>query len=67
MLGDGATTGAAVVGRVFPVPGRVEPCLAAGVTAIVQPGGSVHDADAIATVDAAGATMVMTGVRHFRH
>ena len=39
----------------------------AGVTAFVQPGGSKNDADAVAVVDAAGATMVLTGVRHFRH
>ena len=51
----------------FPFPDAVEACLAAGVTAFVQPGGSVRDADVIAPVEAAGAAMVMTGVRHFRH
>jgi phosphoribosylaminoimidazolecarboxamide formyltransferase/IMP cyclohydrolase len=45
----------------------VEVCLAAGVGAFVQPGGSVRDADVIATADGAGATMLVTGVRHFRH
>jgi phosphoribosylaminoimidazolecarboxamide formyltransferase/IMP cyclohydrolase len=39
----------------------------AGVTAIIQPGGSVRDEDVVAAVDAAGAAMVATGVRHFRH
>ncbi len=68
MLGAGATTGASCGSDAFfPFPDAVEVCLAAGVTAFAQPGGSVHDADAIAAVDAAGATMVMTGTRHFRH
>jgi len=51
----------------FPFPDGVEHALNAGATAIVQPGGSVRDADAIALADARGATMVLTGVRHFRH
>ena len=41
--------------------------LDAGVTAIIQPGGSVRDPDVVEAVDAAGATMVFTGRRHFRH
>jgi phosphoribosylaminoimidazolecarboxamide formyltransferase/IMP cyclohydrolase len=41
--------------------------LEAGVTTIVQPGGSKRDADVIEAVDAAGAAMVFTGRRHFRH
>ena len=45
----------------------VEVCIEAGVSAFVQPGGSIHDADAIASADSAGAAMLMTGVRHFRH
>ena len=51
----------------FPFPDAVEACLSAGVSAFVQPGGSLRDAEAIAAVDAAGAAMVLTGVRHFRH
>jgi phosphoribosylaminoimidazolecarboxamide formyltransferase/IMP cyclohydrolase len=39
----------------------------AGVTAIVQPGGSVRDAEVIAAADEANVAMVVTGVRHFRH
>jgi phosphoribosylaminoimidazolecarboxamide formyltransferase/IMP cyclohydrolase len=39
----------------------------AGVTAIVQPGGSKRDDEVIAAADAAGVTMVVTGQRHFRH
>jgi phosphoribosylaminoimidazolecarboxamide formyltransferase/IMP cyclohydrolase len=51
----------------YPFPDAVEVCLEAGVTAFAQPGGSVHDADAIAAAEKAGATMLMTGRRHFRH
>jgi phosphoribosylaminoimidazolecarboxamide formyltransferase/IMP cyclohydrolase len=39
----------------------------AGVTAVIQPGGSMRDADVIAAADQAGIAMVMTGQRHFRH
>jgi phosphoribosylaminoimidazolecarboxamide formyltransferase/IMP cyclohydrolase len=51
----------------FPFPDGVEHALNAGATAIVQPGGSVRDEEAIKVADERGATMVLTGVRHFRH
>jgi phosphoribosylaminoimidazolecarboxamide formyltransferase/IMP cyclohydrolase len=51
----------------FPFPDAVEVCLAAGVGAFAQPGGSMRDAEAVAVVDAAGGTMLVTGTRHFRH
>jgi phosphoribosylaminoimidazolecarboxamide formyltransferase / IMP cyclohydrolase len=51
----------------FPFSDGPELALAAGVSAIVQPGGSVRDQDVIDAVDAAGATMVFTSRRHFRH
>jgi phosphoribosylaminoimidazolecarboxamide formyltransferase/IMP cyclohydrolase len=51
----------------YPFPDAIEVCLEAGVSAFVQPGGSMRDAEAIAAVDAAGASMLVTGVRHFRH
>ncbi|MBI3944122.1 MAG: bifunctional phosphoribosylaminoimidazolecarboxamide formyltransferase/IMP cyclohydrolase, partial [Chloroflexi bacterium] len=51
----------------FPFADGVELAVAAGVTAIVQPGGSVRDQEIIAVVDSANAAMVITGVRHFRH
>jgi phosphoribosylaminoimidazolecarboxamide formyltransferase / IMP cyclohydrolase len=51
----------------YPFPDAVEACLAAGVIAFVQPGGSVRDADVIAVAEDAGATVLITGVRHFRH
>ncbi|HEY8497456.1 MAG TPA: bifunctional phosphoribosylaminoimidazolecarboxamide formyltransferase/IMP cyclohydrolase [Limnochordales bacterium] len=51
----------------FPFPDVVETAAAAGITAIVQPGGSRRDADSIAAADAGGIAMVFTGRRHFRH
>jgi len=51
----------------FPFADGVEAAIAAGVTAIAQPGGSVRDQDSIAAADRAGVAMVMTGIRHFRH
>lgn len=51
----------------FPFPDGVEAATAAGVAAIVQPGGSVRDADCVAAADAAGIPMVFTGERHFTH
>jgi phosphoribosylaminoimidazolecarboxamide formyltransferase/IMP cyclohydrolase len=41
--------------------------LRAGATAAIQPGGSLRDAEVIAAADQAGAAMLFTGVRHFRH
>jgi phosphoribosylaminoimidazolecarboxamide formyltransferase/IMP cyclohydrolase len=51
----------------FPFPDGPQIALDAGVSAIIQPGGSVRDEEVVAAVDAAGAAMVATGVRHFRH
>jgi phosphoribosylaminoimidazolecarboxamide formyltransferase/IMP cyclohydrolase len=51
----------------FPFPDSVEEAARAGVTAIVQPGGSIRDAESLEAADAAGMAMVITGVRHFRH
>jgi phosphoribosylaminoimidazolecarboxamide formyltransferase/IMP cyclohydrolase len=68
MLGPEATVGAACASDAFfPFPDAVEVCLAAGVRAFAQPGGSVRDAETVSTVDAAGGTMLITGIRHFRH
>jgi phosphoribosylaminoimidazolecarboxamide formyltransferase/IMP cyclohydrolase len=68
LLGPDSTVGAACASDAFyPFPDAIEACLAAGVTAFAQPGGSMRDADAVATVDAAGGTMLITGTRHFRH
>jgi phosphoribosylaminoimidazolecarboxamide formyltransferase/IMP cyclohydrolase len=51
----------------FPFPDSLEVGLNAGVTAVIQPGGALRDKDVIAAADAAGITMILTGVRHFRH
>ena len=51
----------------FPFPDGVEEAAKNGATAIIQPGGSVRDADVIAAADRLGLAMVFTGVRHFRH
>ncbi|MDE0017545.1 MAG: bifunctional phosphoribosylaminoimidazolecarboxamide formyltransferase/IMP cyclohydrolase [Candidatus Poribacteria bacterium] len=51
----------------FPFPDGVEIAGEAGITAIIQPGGSVNDEPVIETADAYGMAMVLTGVRHFRH
>ncbi|BDG07151.1 bifunctional phosphoribosylaminoimidazolecarboxamide formyltransferase/IMP cyclohydrolase [Anaeromyxobacter paludicola] len=51
----------------FPFADGVEAIIAAGATAIIQPGGSMRDAEVIAAADAAGIAMVATGMRHFRH
>jgi len=51
----------------FPYPDGVEVAARAGVRAIVQPGGSVKDGEAIAAADTAGVAMVFTGERHFKH
>ena len=51
----------------FPFPDGVEETAKNGATAIIQPGGSVRDADVIAAADRLGLAMVFTGVRHFRH
>jgi len=51
----------------FPFPDSVEEAAKAGITAIVQPGGSVRDSESIALADEHGMAMVFTGTRHFRH
>jgi len=51
----------------FPFPDGLEVAVAAGATAIVQPGGSVRDEEVIAAADRLGVAMILTGVRHFRH
>ncbi len=51
----------------FPFPDCVQLAAEAGISAIVQPGGSIRDQDSINAADAAGVAMVTTGVRHFLH
>jgi len=51
----------------FPFRDGIDVVLEAGASAVIQPGGSVRDAEVIAAADERGAAMVFTGVRHFRH
>jgi len=51
----------------FPFPDGLEEGIAAGATAVIQPGGSTRDDEVIRAADAHGIAMVFTGVRHFRH
>jgi phosphoribosylaminoimidazolecarboxamide formyltransferase/IMP cyclohydrolase len=51
----------------FPFADGLEAAIEAGVSAVIQPGGSVRDKEVIAAADAAGIAMVFTGIRHFRH
>jgi phosphoribosylaminoimidazolecarboxamide formyltransferase / IMP cyclohydrolase len=65
--GERAAGSVAASDAFFPFADGPEILLAAGVAAIVQPGGSLRDGEVIAAVDAAGATMYFTGARHFFH
>ncbi len=66
---DRPTTEGSVVASdaFFPFADGLLTAAEAGATAVIQPGGSVRDAEVIAAADAAGLAMVFTGVRHFRH
>lgn len=62
------TIGSAMASEAFlPFPDALDAAIAAGATAVIQPGGAMRDADVIAAADAAGIAMVFTGMRHFRH
>jgi phosphoribosylaminoimidazolecarboxamide formyltransferase/IMP cyclohydrolase len=65
--GDRAAGSVAASDAFFPFADGLEILLAAGVTAVVQPGGSVRDEEVIAAATAAGVTMYFTGERHFFH
>jgi phosphoribosylaminoimidazolecarboxamide formyltransferase/IMP cyclohydrolase len=65
--GDRAQGAALASDAFFPFPDGVEAAIDAGVSAIVQPGGSVRDDDVIAACDRRGVPMAFTGARHFRH
>jgi phosphoribosylaminoimidazolecarboxamide formyltransferase/IMP cyclohydrolase len=67
MAGDRVKGAALASDAFFPHPDGPEHAARAGVTAIIQPGGSNRDADAITVADRHGLAMVFTGVRHFRH
>jgi phosphoribosylaminoimidazolecarboxamide formyltransferase/IMP cyclohydrolase len=61
-------TGAALASDAFfPFADGPQAAIDAGITALIQPGGSKRDAEVVGAVEAAGATMVFSGRRHFRH
>jgi len=65
--GERAKGGAGASDAFFPFPDGLLVLADAGVTAVVQPGGSVKDEEVVTAADEAGLAMVMTGERHFRH
>jgi phosphoribosylaminoimidazolecarboxamide formyltransferase/IMP cyclohydrolase len=67
-LAEPPTIGSVVASDAFfPFADGLEAAAEAGATAIIQPGGSMRDAEVIAAADARGLAMVFTGMRHFRH
>jgi phosphoribosylaminoimidazolecarboxamide formyltransferase / IMP cyclohydrolase len=65
--GDRAAGSVAASDAFFPFPDGLEVLIAAGVRAVVQPGGSVRDEEAVAVARTAGVTLYLTGTRHFFH
>jgi phosphoribosylaminoimidazolecarboxamide formyltransferase/IMP cyclohydrolase len=65
--GDRARGAAAASDAFFPFRDGLDVLAAAGVVAVVQPGGSVKDGEIVAAADEHGIAMVLTGERHFRH
>ncbi|HEX4504124.1 MAG TPA: bifunctional phosphoribosylaminoimidazolecarboxamide formyltransferase/IMP cyclohydrolase, partial [Alphaproteobacteria bacterium] len=67
-LAEPLTKGSVVASDAFfPFPDGMLAAADAGATAVIQPGGSMRDADVIAAADDRGLAMVFTGIRHFRH
>jgi phosphoribosylaminoimidazolecarboxamide formyltransferase/IMP cyclohydrolase len=67
-LAESPAKGSAVASDAFfPFADGLEAAVAAGATAVIQPGGSIRDDDVIAAADKAGIAMVFTAIRHFRH
>ncbi|MET0220895.1 MAG: bifunctional phosphoribosylaminoimidazolecarboxamide formyltransferase/IMP cyclohydrolase [Tardiphaga sp.] len=67
-LAEPMTKGSVVASDAFvPFADGMLACIEAGATAVIQPGGSVRDAEVIQAADEHGIAMVLTGVRHFRH
>ena len=65
--GDRVAGGVCASDAFFPFRDGLDTVVAAGVTAVIQPGGSVRDDEVIAAADEHGIAMVFTGERHFRH
>jgi len=67
MAGDRARGSVLASDAYFPWPDGVERAVEAGVTAMIQPGGSIRDREAIEAADHGGVAMLFTGLRHFKH
>ncbi|RHW30934.1 bifunctional phosphoribosylaminoimidazolecarboxamide formyltransferase/IMP cyclohydrolase PurH [Neobacillus notoginsengisoli] len=65
--GEKANGAAMASDAFFPMDDTVEAAVKAGITAIIQPGGSIRDEDSIKKADEYGIAMVLTGIRHFKH
>jgi phosphoribosylaminoimidazolecarboxamide formyltransferase/IMP cyclohydrolase len=65
--GDRAKGSVAASDAFFPFPDGPQVLMEAGIKAIVQPGGSIRDAEVIAAAEAGGVALYMTGTRHFAH
>ena len=65
--GEAATGAAMASDAFFPFPDSLEVAAAAGVTAVVHPGGSIRDDESVAAANRLGLSLLTTGVRHFRH
>jgi phosphoribosylaminoimidazolecarboxamide formyltransferase/IMP cyclohydrolase len=65
--GDRAAGSVAASDALFPFADGLDVLLDAGISAVVQPGGSVRDTEVIAAAEARGVTMYLTGTRHFFH
>jgi phosphoribosylaminoimidazolecarboxamide formyltransferase / IMP cyclohydrolase len=65
--GKGAKGAVLASDAFFPLKDTVEQAAAAGITAIIQPGGSIRDQESIAEADQHGMAMIFTGIRHFKH
>jgi phosphoribosylaminoimidazolecarboxamide formyltransferase/IMP cyclohydrolase len=51
----------------FPFRDGLDAAIQAGITTVIQPGGSIRDAEIIKAADEQGVAMILTGMRHFRH
>lgn len=67
MAGERARGSVLASDAYFPFPDGVERAVEAGVTAIIQPGGSIRDKEAIDAADSGAVAMIFTGLRHFKH
>ena len=65
--GEAARGSVAASDAFFPFADGLDELVRAGATAVIQPGGSLRDAEVVAAADAAGLAMVFSGVRHFWH